>query len=310
MKEKLRAEYHEESQDQTGGRPGGQGGGGQGREVQEGCQGREDLDVVGEGGDQYEQNTTLDESQQGMDVSGDQGTSTQLSEVELVERGIRAQEREKKKKRKRSLREEGIENKQIPVDILRRLAPLWVKHNISKRAATEITAAFYRECDVDIEDVILSPTTAQRSKVEESVMINNKSLEDLRVKVEEENIKLTLHYDTKLLKQRMQGKRSQLERLALVVSAPELDRPQVLCIPGLQGGTAREQADAAHEVICQCGLEPFIRCLVFDTTATNTGRHGGTVRLIQLLLDRLMLACPCRRLVYFPNFGKNLTKKN
>ena len=309
MKEKLRAKYQEVSQDQTEGQHGGQGGGGQGREVQEGCQGREDLGVVGEGGDQLGQNTTLDESQHGMDESGDQGHSTQLSEVELVERGIRAEEREKKKKRKRSLKEEGIEGKKIPVDILRRLAPLWVKHNISKRAATEITAAFYRECDVDIEDVILSPTTAQRSKVEESVMINDKSLEDLRAKVEQENIKLTLHYDTKLLKQRMQGKRSQLERLALVVSAPELDRPQVLCIPGLQGGTAREQADAAHEVICQCGLEPFIRCLVYDTTATNTGRHGGTVRLIQLLLDRLMLACPCRRLVYFPNFGKNLRKK-
>ena len=254
-----------------------------------------DLDRAG-------QNSTLDNSQYGLDESGDQGNSTQLSEVERVERGRAAEEREKKKKRKRSMKEEGIEDKKIPIDILRRLAPLWVKHNISTRAAAEITAGFYRECDVDMDDVILSPATAQRSKVEESVLIKEKVLEDLRVKVEEENIKLTLHYDTKLLKQRMLGKRSHLERLALVVSAPELDRPHLLCIPGLQGGTAREQAEAANDVICQCGLAPFIRTLVFDTTATNTGPHGGTVRLIQLLQDRIMLACECRRLVFYLGF--------
>ena len=285
----------------------GQGGEGQGDESQGGgFQGGEVQDPSEEGGDWgggvsdgAAQNSTLDDSQHGLDESGDHGNSTQLSDIERVERSRVAEEREKRKKRKRSMKEDGIENKKIPIDILRRLAPLWVKHNITTRAAAEITAAFYRECDVDMDDVILSPATAQRSKVEESLLIKEKVLDDLRVKVKEENIKLTLHYDTKLLKQRMDGKRSQLERLALVVSAPELDRPHLLGIPGLQGGTAREQAEAANEVICQCQLAPFIRSLVFDTTATNTGAHGGTVRLLQLLQDRLMLACECRRWVFF-----------
>ena len=63
-----------------------------------------DLDGAG-------QNSTLDNSQQGLDESGDQGNSTQLSEVDRVDRGRAAAEREKKKKRKRSMKEEGIEDK-------------------------------------------------------------------------------------------------------------------------------------------------------------------------------------------------------
>ena len=49
-------------------------------------------------------------------------------------------------------------------------------------------------------------------------MIKDKVSEDFKQKVLSNNIKLTLHYDTKLMKQRMDGVRSQLERLALVTS--------------------------------------------------------------------------------------------
>ena len=36
--------------------------------------------------------------------------------------------------------------------------------------------------------------------------------------------------------------------------------------------------------------------VVYDNTATNTGRHGGVVRLLQERLgDNALLCCPCRR---------------
>ena len=224
-----------------------------------------------------------------------QGNSTQMSEVERVHREVAKIEKERRRRRRRSQKEKGIEGKCIPVDLLRRLAALFAKHKISRDAAAEITAGFYRECDVDLEDVILSPTTSQRSRVEESKMIQEKAMKNLKAKVEEENLKLTLHYDTKLMKQRMAGVRSQMERLALVVSAPGLERPQVVGMLALEGGTALEQATAAHAVLEETGLGPHVVDLCYDTTATNTGRHGGTVRLLQTMAATTMSTSPCRR---------------
>ena len=218
-----------------------------------------------------------------------------MSGAERVRREAVIEENRRRKRRKRSLKEEGIAGKIIPVDLVRRLAAIFAKHQLSRAAVADICAGFYRECEVDLDDVILSPTTAHRSRVEESVLIMEKALEDLRSKVEEEQIKLTLHYDTKLMKQRMNGVRSQLERLALVVSAPELERPQLLSVLGLERGTALEQATAAHGVLEQTGLVNHVVDLVYDTTAVNTGRFGGTVRLLQDMSASTMSNSPCRR---------------
>ena len=175
------------------------------------------------------------------------------------------------------------------MDLLRRLAPILAKHNISGNAAADIIAAVYRECDVDLEEVIVSPATAKRSKVEETIMLKDKVVNEFKQKVlDNNNIKLTLHYDTKLMKQRM-------ERLALVVSAPELQRPQLLAVLGLQGGTALEQATAACDVLLESGLEKQVVDLFYDTTAVNTGRLGDTVRLLQNMAATTMITSPCRR---------------
>ena len=64
---------------------------------------------------------------------------------------------------------------------------------------------------MDLEEVIVSPATAKRSKVEETIMLKDKVVNEFKQKVlDNNNIKLTLHYDTKLMKQRMDGVRSQL----------------------------------------------------------------------------------------------------
>ena len=227
-----------------------------------------------------------------------------MSEVERAHREVVREEGDRRKKRRRSLKEKGIEGKIIPVDMLRRLSTLFLKHKVSEEGADEITAGFYRECDCDMEDVILSKSTSHRSRVEESSKIQEKAMQDLRAKVEENNVKLTLHFDTKLMKQRMGGVRSQLERLALVVSAPELERPQLLAMLGLAGGTALEQATAAHAVLVETGLVGNVVDLCYDTTAVNTGRLGGTVRLLQDMAATTKGASPCRR--YFSYLTKQL----
>ena len=212
------------------------------------------------------------------------------------EREDRRREKERKKKRKRSVQEEGIDAK-VPHNILELLTPVWTAHNISHNAATEITSAFYKECGIDIDDeVTLSVTTSKRVRSLGTEFIAQKGLEDLTKIVKERNIPLTLHYDTKILSQRMNNKREEKERLAVVVSGPTLAKDHLLAIPGLDGGTAIEQAEAAYGVLQSCNLHQHVRDLVYDTPAVNTGRIGGTVRLLQLLLEnRACLCCPCRR---------------
>ena len=256
--------------------------------------GQEEPGEQGEQGEQQELERS-GEGASGGGSFGEDGNSTQMSEVERANREVVREEKERKKTRKRSMKEKGIEGKVIPVDMLRRLTALFAKHKVSEDGSAEITAGFYKECDVDLEDVILSSATSHRSRVEECGKIRDKAMEDLRAKVVEENIKLTLHYDTKLMKQRMEGRRSQLERLALVMSAPELERPQLLAMLGLEGSTALEQATAAHAVLQETGLERYIVDLCYDTTAVNTGRLGGTVRLLQDMAGTTMSASPCRR---------------
>jgi hypothetical protein len=185
----------------------------------------------------------------------------------------------------------------VPHNILELLTPIWTAHNISHNAATEITSAFYKECGIDIDDeVTLSVTTSKRVRSLGTEFVAQKALEELTSQVKRRNIPLTLHYDTKILSQRMNNKREEKERLALVVSGPTLTKDHLLAIPGLDGGTAIEQAEAAYGVLQSCNLHQHVRDLVYDTPAVNTGRIGGTVRLLQLLLEnRACLCCPCRR---------------
>ena len=210
-----------------------------------------------------------------------------------------------RKKRKRSIKDEGIPAK-VPHNLLELLSPVFTVHQVSHNAVTDIIAAVYRECSIDIDDdVTLSVASSKRLRSKENKFVSEKALQDSAVAVKRRNIPFTLHYDTKSLKQRMQEpteqifvqtKRKELDRLALVVSGPTLERAHLLSIPGLEGGTAVEQAEAGYAVLQMCNLHTHVRDLVFDMPAVNTGCRGGTVRLLQLLLEgRACLCTPCRR---------------
>ena len=105
--------------------------------------------------------------------------------------------------------------------------------------------------------------------------------------------------------------RSTKDRLAVVVTGPELEGEHLLCTPGLEGGTAVEQAEALYAVLVKYNLDPYVASLVFDTTATNTGRHGGAVRLIQEYLGGgcpLYLAATCPAMLVAAHLVSGLGK--
>ena len=64
-------------------------------------------------------------------------------------------------------------------------------------------ATTYKECNCDLEDVTVSLTSSKRLRSEDNLKISEKELEDLRETVEAGQIPLTLHVDTKQMKQRM-----------------------------------------------------------------------------------------------------------
>ena len=177
---------------------------------------------------------------------------------------------------------------------------------ISHSTAAEIESAFYTESDIDLDDVTVSVPSSKRRRASENNFVADKFFEDLTREVHENGIPLSLHIDTKQLEQRMlemeqgegeggaQGKKT--DRLAIVVSGPSLQGDKLVGVPGLEGGTAEEQTEGAYASLCMCDLHRYIASLVYDTTATNTGRVGGTVRRLQDMLGgHALICCPCRR---------------
>ena len=153
--------------------------------------------------------------------------------------------------------------------MLKLLGPTFTQCSISHNAAVDITAAIYNKIGIDLAEVILSFTTSKRSRAHENELMSSKAIEDFVDKV------------TK-------------DRLALVLMGDKLEKPFLLCMPGPEGGTAGEQTEEAYGALAKWDLLPFIVDRVYDTTATNTGRLGCTVRLLQLLINRALICAEVR----------------
>ncbi|ESN94235.1 hypothetical protein HELRODRAFT_164040 [Helobdella robusta] len=76
-----------------------------------------------------------------------------------------------------------------------------------------------------------------------------------------------------------------------------LDVPSTLCtgvekllsVPKLESGTGERQATEVHECLLEWNLEESVKALVFDTTASNTGKKNGACTLLQQKLGRNFL---------------------
>ena len=131
--------------------------------------------------------------------------------------------------------------------------------------------------------------------------INRASIRRDRIKVRENFAKnlhmkllgdspLTVHWDGKLMED-LTSKKS-VDRLAILVSGQDVS--QLLGVPSIPSGTGISQANAVVDALNQWGISNRIVSLSFDTTASNTGIHGGSCVLIEELLARNLLYFPCR----------------
>ncbi|KZS10514.1 Cc8K15.2-like protein [Daphnia magna] len=97
----------------------------------------------------------------------------------------------------------------------------------------------------------------------------------------------TLHWDSKLFKL-ITGKKE--DRLAVYASQP----PKLLGIPSSESSTGRNQMKAVVSLVEKWSLTECIVALVYDTTASNSGKWIGAAILIEKKLNRAVLRCECR----------------
>jgi len=82
----------------------------------------------------------------------------------------------------------------------------------------------------------------------------------------------------------------------LPVIAPNIE--QLLGVPELSSGTGREISSAVYDTLHEWSLLDIVQAVVFDTTASNTGRLKGACYLLEQKLDRDILFLACRHHIY------------
>ena len=111
----------------------------------------------------------------------------------------------------------------------------------------------------------------------------------------EKKVAATLHFDKKLMNERMDGVRSVKERLVISATGDRLEKSQLLGLPKLDGSSAMDQAEGIYAMVETCGLSTNCKTLCYDTTIVITGRLGGVVILLQHLLGHSLICLACRR---------------
>ncbi|ESN96879.1 hypothetical protein HELRODRAFT_178679 [Helobdella robusta] len=104
------------------------------------------------------------------------------------------------------------------------------------------------------------------------------------------DVHLAVHWDGKLLLD-LTGNQK-VDRLPIVVAGAGVEK--LLSVPKLESGTGERQATAVHECLLEWNLEESVKALVFDTTASNTGKKNGACTLLQQKLWRNVLHIACR----------------
>ena len=83
-----------------------------------------------------------------------------------------------------------------------------------------------------------------------------------------------------------------VDRLPVLVSGNGVD--QLLGVPKLSSGTGENTSAAVFKLVLDCGLLNQVKCMCFDTTASNTGRKNGACVSLEHKMDKDMLWLACR----------------
>ena len=162
----------------------------------------------------------------------------------------------------------------------------------SARHELKIVSTLVNAGDGDLNDISLSKSTIHRQRKSSIQSDASKRRENLKTFEFSGSSKFfVFHWDGKII-QYITGKTE--DRLAVAVSAPNFIPGQFLASPAISDGKGLTMANAVYKVADDYGLVSLIEAMVFDTTASNTGKWKGSVTKFEKMLDRKLLWLACR----------------
>lgn len=172
-----------------------------------------------------------------------------------------------------------------------RLSAALDKCKISDRDAVHILTACVEAVSLNPNDFVINRTSIKRAR---ETFRKNTSM-DVKSKFYEMNLNfVVVHWDSKILPD-ITGK-YKVDRLPVIATAPNVE--QLLGVPELSSGTGREMASAVYDILQEWSLLDIVQAVVFDTTASNTGRLNGACHLLEQKLERDVLHLACRHHIY------------
>lgn len=155
----------------------------------------------------------------------------------------------------------------------------------SDRKATYIISGVAKDLGLNAGNLAINRSSIRRARI--------KHRQELALEIRRNfspDVPLAVHWDGKLLLD-LTGNQK-VDRLPIVVAGAGVQK--LLSVPKLESGTGERQATAVHECLLEWNLEESVKALVFDTTASNTGKKKGACTLLQQKLGRNVLHIACR----------------
>ena len=184
----------------------------------------------------------------------------------------------------------------VPRNIVETVALNSKRFKLSDVATASNIALIVNESNGNLDDFIVSTSTVRRRGI--SAVKNNAEEIKNCFKSSLSSKDLTLHFDGKSVKEFTGGQHLEQERIAIIVTSPTLEHPQVLGVPPAESSKGVDQQQVVENVLEEWGLKEHIMALGFDTTASNTGVHAGAVTLIEKYLGRACMWSACQRHIH------------
>ena len=164
------------------------------------------------------------------------------------------------------------------------------RRRVSHRDATGMLGHVIKLGGASLEPFSLSKSTSYRHRLEEVKSIASKIKKDFKADMPKH---IVLHWDSKLIK--FKDKHFE-ERLAVVISCPDTAKDQrFIAAPIMPNSKGQSQKNALVQVLEDWEIpKKFLIGFSWDTTASNTGIHRGSVFLVERWLGHSVLDLACR----------------
>ena len=167
--------------------------------------------------------------------------------------------------------------------------PLFVascdRAGVSTRSVMHVVTPALMAAGVNVGELTLSVGSLHEARKEVRTELGKSLQEEFKPEVP-----LILHFDSKMLLDSEDGRS---DRLAIVVTGMGLEK--ILSIPSIPAGTGVAMGGAILKVLEEWPqVKPWLAGLCFDTTAANTGVHGGACAVLERSLGSRLLFLACR----------------